>query len=571
MTDPARHGRPRSEYSVGPPIRWEPSIAFLKASIAFSLFGCAAFIAMLLTLYPGEPLRALIDLTLVIVAAAAWFLLARRRLNAALWTLGAGIWGYVTIASLFLGGVNSTVIMIYPVIILLSAWLVGVRVGMMFAYLTVAATFGFVILEKSGFLPAPFQTRPEMRWIVQAIVFMFTAVVISKIVHSYAGRLKEVGQLAADLTRRTAELEAIERDLRAAQAIANVGSWVYDFPTDSLRLSVEACRIFGLPEGATPGRDDFFSCIHAEDRGAVTEAWWAALRGDSPFDSEHRLQAGETVRWVRQLAKVERDADAAPLRAMGTVQDITARKEIENMKDSFIAVVSHELRTPLSSIVGSLGLLDGMTNLSADSKVLVRVARDNSRRLVRLLNDILDVEKLNSDVPKVALAPVELEALLDSCVRLNQGYADQFGVRLALTQSCGPAWVNANSDQLIQVMANLLSNAAKFSPRDASVEVRLERMHEVFRVSVIDSGPGIPEEFQPRVFDRFAQADSSVSRRRGGTGLGLAICKTIMDRLGGKIDFASTPGAGATFYFELSARAQVVREARDERRAARRT
>jgi signal transduction histidine kinase len=128
-----------------------------------------------------------------------------------------------------------------------------------------------------------------------------------------------------------------------------------------------------------------------------------------------------------------------------------------------------------------------------------------------------------------------------------------------LAESDGPAWVNANIDKLMQVMANLLSNAAKFSPRGASVEVRLARQQGIFRISVADPGPGIPQEFQARIFDRFAQADSSASRQRGGTGLGLAICKMIIDKLGGKIGFVSAPGAGTTFYFDLSPRQQATR------------
>jgi signal transduction histidine kinase len=192
-----------------------------------------------------------------------------------------------------------------------------------------------------------------------------------------------------------------------------------------------------------------------------------------------------------------------------------------------------------------------MKDLGEESQTLIRVARDNSHRLVRLINDILDVEKLECDSLQVQLEPVELRALLDTAIQANQGYADQYGVRLELAAGAEPAWVEANFDQLMQVMANLLSNAAKFSPRGARVEVRLQRLPGTFRISVSDPGPGIPEAFKPRVFDRFAQADSSTSRKRGGTGLGLAICKMIIDKLGGKIDFASTPGKGSTFYFDL--------------------
>jgi signal transduction histidine kinase len=168
------------------------------------------------------------------------------------------------------------------------------------------------------------------------------------------------------------------------------------------------------------------------------------------------------------------------------------------------------------------------------------------------------VEKLDSGALDIPLEPVELEALLADAIRAHQGYAGQYGVSIVLAKNRGPAWVNANADKLMQVMANLLSNAAKFSPRGARVEVDLARRDDVFRVSIIDSGAGIPEEFRPRIFGRFAQADSSNSRHRGGTGLGLAICKMIIDRLGGRIGFVSTPGVGTTFYFELNACPQAA-------------
>jgi signal transduction histidine kinase len=179
------------------------------------------------------------------------------------------------------------------------------------------------------------------------------------------------------------------------------------------------------------------------------------------------------------------------------------------------------------------------------------------------------VEKLDSDTLQIRLEPVDLEALLRSALRANQGYAQQYGASLSLAHSDGPAWVRANSDRMMQVMANLLSNAIKFSPRGAQIEVRLERLRDAFRVSVTDPGSGIPEEFKPRIFTRFAQADSSISRQRGGTGLGLAICKMIIDRLGGEIDFASAPGRGTTFFFDLDVHAQAARRDAEDHDAMR--
>ena len=382
----------------------------------------------------------------------------------------------------------------------------------------------------------------------------------------------------ADISERVRQQEEIARvnqRLDLALQGSRLAIWDIDIASGRIYLSDGWTEMLGDPPRETfTDALALYKLAHPDDRKRIAAAFIGALKGTSPeyhIECRVRTRAGKW-KWVLSRGQVvKRDDAGRALRMTGTNADISARKEIERMKNEFIAVVSHELRTPLSSIVGSLGLLDKMTGLSAETKTLVRVARDNSQRLVRLVNDILDVEKLDSDTLNIRLEPVDLEALLRSSILANQGYAEQFGVKLALTDGHGPAWVSANSDQLMQVMANLLSNAAKFSPRGTRVEVRLEHAHDAFRVSVIDLGPGIPEEFKPRVFDRFAQADSSTSRQRGGTGLGLAICKMIIDKLGGKIDFASTPGTGTTFYFELRALKQAAIGEQEERRAMRRS
>jgi len=380
----------------------------------------------------------------------------------------------------------------------------------------------------------------------------------------------------ADVSERVRQQEEITRineRLDLALQGSRLAIWDADVPRGTIYLSDSWAEMLGDPPCETyADAQALYKLVHPDDRERIAAAVIGALKGTSPeYHIEHRVRTRSGKwKWVLSHGRVvKRDAAGRALRMTGTNADISARKEIERMKNEFIGVVSHELRTPLSSIVGSLGLLDAMTNFSAESRTLVRVARDNSQRLVRLINDILDVEKLDTDTLTMRLDPVELEALLRSSIVANQGYAQQYGVKLTLTHGRGPAWVSANADQLMQVMANLLSNAAKFSPRGARVEVCLERRGDAYRVSVIDPGPGIPEEFKPRVFDRFAQADSSISRQRGGTGLGLAICKMIIGKLGGKIDFTSTPGVGTTFYFELGALAQAAGEDKEERSAMR--
>lgn len=238
---------------------------------------------------------------------------------------------------------------------------------------------------------------------------------------------------------------------------------------------------------------------------------------------------------------------------LGIVRDIAQRKHVERMKNDFVSTVSHELRTPLTSIRGSLGLVSaGFAGaLPPDAKRLIDIAHSNSERLVHLVNDILDVEKLESGSMSFDLKPIELTALLAQGLEANGGYATQFGVTFELLSVPPGAKVVGDAGRLQQVLSNLLSNAAKFSPRGGRVTVGAERRDGELILAVRDRGPGIPLEFHSRVFDRFAQADASNTRRKGGTGLGLAICKTIVERHNGRIWFESDPGTGSVFFVAL--------------------
>ncbi|MFQ5631138.1 MAG: response regulator, partial [bacterium] len=235
------------------------------------------------------------------------------------------------------------------------------------------------------------------------------------------------------------------------------------------------------------------------------------------------------------------------------VRDITERKRVERMKNEFVSTVSHELRTPLTSIRGALGLITGGVagELPSKARSLLDIAYNNSERLVRLINDILDIEKIESGMMNFKIEPMQLMPLVEQAVEANRAYGKEFGVRIAIEQSLSGIKVKADSDRLIQVMTNLLSNAVKFSPADGTVKVSVSRHAQSIRVAITDQGNGIPEEFRDTIFQKFAQADSSDTRQKGGTGLGLNICKAIIERLGGKIDFETKTGVGATFYFDL--------------------
>lgn len=234
----------------------------------------------------------------------------------------------------------------------------------------------------------------------------------------------------------------------------------------------------------------------------------------------------------------------------------TERKRLERLKDEFVSTVSHELRTPLTSIAGSLGLLMGRLSgeFSAPAARLLKIAHSNSERLVRLVNDILDIEKLESGRVTFDLKKVDVRPLVQLAVDAIKAFAENLGVNVRV-ESAGDAivYVRADSDRLVQVLTNLLSNAVKFTEPQSEVVVTIEKQEgaDAVRLSVRDHGSGIPADFRSSIFERFAQADATNARRKGGTGLGLSIVKQIVDRLGGEVGFLDAAGGGTIFYVEL--------------------
>jgi signal transduction histidine kinase len=233
----------------------------------------------------------------------------------------------------------------------------------------------------------------------------------------------------------------------------------------------------------------------------------------------------------------------------------TERKRLERLKDEFVSTVSHELRTPLTSITGSLGLLMGNAagNLPAPMARLLAIAHANSQRLVRLVNDILDIEKMEAGRVVFNFSRVEFRPLVARAIEDNRGFAENYSVRVRLedARTAGAADVRADPDRLLQVVTNLLSNAIKFSPADGEVVVAIEKGADMVRLTVRDHGPGIPVDFKSLIFEKFAQADAGDARQKGGTGLGLSIVKQIVDRLGGEVGFEDGPGGGTIFHVQL--------------------
>ena len=229
------------------------------------------------------------------------------------------------------------------------------------------------------------------------------------------------------------------------------------------------------------------------------------------------------------------------------------RRQAEVARDEFLATVSHELRTSLTAIHGSLALIaNGVSGrLSAKSSELINIAQKNSQRLILLVNDLLDMRKLESGKMDFIMQPVNLIDIIQHAIDENQEYARQFDVVYAFTPPQDEILLNADQNRLYQVMTNLLTNAAKYGNRNDTVQITIMPSAHSVRVCIEDKGAGIPSEFKSRVFEKFSQSDSSDSRSGGGYGLGLSIVKAIIEAHGGTVDFESAKDVGTKFYFDL--------------------
>jgi signal transduction histidine kinase/DNA-binding response OmpR family regulator len=359
-----------------------------------------------------------------------------------------------------------------------------------------------------------------------------------------------------EIARRQAETE-LSGERRFETLVDSIDGVVWEAQARPFRpvfFSRRLETLLGTPRREWLAQPGFWEArVHPDDRERVTALYRDSIEKGASFDAEYRLLpvAGEPV-WIRDVVTVLLE-DGRPALCRGVMTDVTAFKRVESMKNDFISTVSHELRTPLTSIRGALGLVNaGIAGALPDrAKRMIDIAAKNSERLTNLVNDILDMEKILSGKMSFNLRPLELDSLVAQAVEANRPYAQSCGVALQLDARTNGDLVRADADRLMQVLANLLSNACKFSPKGETVRVVTERLEGRLRISVSDRGPGIPEEFRPRVFEKFAQADSGSDRQKSGTGLGLSITKGLVDRMSGAIGFETESGRGTTFTVDL--------------------
>jgi PAS domain S-box-containing protein len=238
---------------------------------------------------------------------------------------------------------------------------------------------------------------------------------------------------------------------------------------------------------------------------------------------------------------------------LGIAQDITERKRHEKMKNEFISTVSHELRTPLTSVSGALSLVRSgrLGEIPDKAQKILDTAHRNSERLTLLINDLLDIEKIAAGQLYFDMQVQSIDPILEQCLEENKAYGAERQVGIVLNSETADVEVRVDKQRLKQVMANLLSNTIKFSPDGATVIIDSAVNEKQIIVSVIDQGCGIAEDFRPKLFEKFAQADSTDTRQKGGTGLGLAITRELIENMNGTIHVESTEGKGSRFYFQL--------------------
>lgn len=536
----------RRHDDIDSPISWEPSRTFLKYAIAANLVGAVTFLILARVVAPDQPARLVGAVLLALVAVTAWYLLSRGRLHASVNVLAIGVWIIITGASAFNGGVRAPLIAAYPLMILMSGWLISQRSAIVMAALTVAAIIGLVMSESWGLLPYSPPSPPALYGVVQVSLVVLATLIIIFLVHVYQKRLKELDQIGGDLARHARDLQESKAELNRAQAVARVGSWVYDTASDAMRLSDETCRIFNLPAGTTGTRDGYLSRTHAQDRRAVDRVWQAALNGDA-FDHEHRIMAGNTTRWIRQKAELEFAADGTVTGAVGITQDITECKDAQTamFKLHRDLGTSHERLRELAA--------QNETRREGERKHIAREVHDELGQVLTALRMDLSLlgMKSGSQDPALMERVQGMKGLVDRAIQGVRNVAGNLrptaldmGLISAIEWLCNdftertaiPCVLLAREEiidldetravVIFRIVQESLTNITRYA-QASQVDIRLGRRGNELWVQVRDNGRGF---------------DLAAAARKNSFGL-LGMRERAL-ALGGRVDITSAPGQG---------------------------
>jgi PAS domain S-box-containing protein len=368
-----------------------------------------------------------------------------------------------------------------------------------------------------------------------------------------AGTVTAIMVVGIDVSEKVAirkTIEEVKERIRLAVDAADIGTYEYRFDTDAFVTSDRFNEITGLKEGSS--RKELIKHYHPEDTQLSDQALEEAKKTGKLFYEARLIHQGQPMKWLRFQAKLYFDAKGDAVRTLGTVVDITQYKALQQQKDDFISIASHELKTPITSLKASLQLLTRIKenpNPVLFPKLLDQATRSMDK-ISELVDDLLNVSKMNQGQIELKKDWFNVAKMLEkSCshVRESSKYEQVLEGNLDLM-------VFADEHRIEQVIVNLVNNAIKYAPESYRIVLKIDKDKEMAKISVIDTGPGIPPDKMPKLFNRYYRADDS-GKQVSGLGLGLYICAEIIERHGGQIGVESEMGVGTSFWFTLPLKA----------------